>query len=106
MRIDVTGHHMEITPALKQHVEKKMAKLQRHVDHISHMHVVLTIEKERQKAEATLHVDHHDLFATDEQDDMYKAIDHLATKLDRLLLKHKEKLSSHRVKQHDRGDAG
>jgi putative sigma-54 modulation protein len=73
-----------------------MSRLERHFDHITNVHVILGVEKERQKAEATIHVSRGKLFANAEQDDMYAAIDSLVDKLDRQLKKHKEKLSDHR----------
>ncbi len=95
MQINVTGHHVEITDSLKAFVDEKFAKLERHFEHITNIHVILTVEKERQKAEATVHVNRGNLFAENEQDDMYAAIDGLIDKLDRQLKKHKEKLTDH-----------
>ena len=96
MHIDITGQHIDITEALRACVEDKLGKLERHCARISKIHVVLTVEKERHKAEATCHMGHHDLFAMDEEDDMYKAIDKLVLKLDRQLLKYRQKDTSHR----------
>ncbi len=96
MHINVTGHHIDITPALRSYVEAKLTKIQRHFDHVTNAHVILTIEKERQKAEATIHVNRASLFADAEHSDMYTAIDKLIDKLDRQVKKHKEKLSDHR----------
>jgi putative sigma-54 modulation protein len=96
MQINITGHHLDITPALRSYVQEKFERLQRHFDHITNGHVILTVEKERQKAEATLHVNRANLFAEVEHDDMYAAIDMLIDKLDRQLKKHKEKLSNHK----------
>ena len=95
MHIDLTGHHVEITDALKQYVETKMNKLERHFDHIHHIHVILNVQKLRQKAEATLHLPGTDVFACSEHNDMYAAIDALIDKLDRQVIKHKDKLNSH-----------
>ena len=95
MQISVTGHHVEITESLKSYVDNKFARLERHFEHITNIHVILTVEKERQKAEATVHVNRGNLFADDEQEDMYAAIDGLVDKLDRQLKKHKEKLTDH-----------
>ncbi len=101
MQIDVTGRHVEITDSLKAYVDNKFQRLERHFEHINNTHVILSVEKERQKAEATVHVNRGNLFAEDEQEDMYAAIDGLVDKLDRQLKKHKEKLTDHR-----RGDSG
>lgn len=95
MQIDVTGRHVDITDSLRSYVENKFQKLERHFEHINNTHVILSVEKERQKAEATVHVNRGNLFADDEQEDMYAAIDGLIDKLDRQLKKHKEKLTNH-----------
>jgi putative sigma-54 modulation protein len=87
---------MDITPALRSFVLEKFERLQRHFDHITNIHVILTVEKGRQKAEATIHVNRGNLFAEAEQEDMYAAIDMLIDKLDRQIKKHKEKLSDHK----------
>ncbi len=95
MQINITGHHLDITPALRSYVHEKFERLQRHFDHITNSHVILSVEKERQKAEATVHVNRGNLFAEVEHKDMYAAIDMLIDKLDRQLIKHKEKLTDH-----------
>ena len=91
MQINVSGHHVEVTPALREYVNTKLSKLQRHFDHITNTDVTLTVEKLIQKAEASVHVAGADLFAACESEDMYAAIDLLTDKLDRQLIKHKEK---------------
>jgi len=96
MQINLTGHHMDITPALRSYVQNKFEKLERHFDHMTNVHVILTVEKERQIAEATIHVNRGNLFADAESADMYAAIDSLIDKLDRQVKKHKEKLNDHR----------
>lgn len=95
MQINLTGHHLAITDSLKDYVEGKFQRLERHFEHITQIHVILTVEKERHKAEATLHVNRGNLFADAERQDMYAAIDGLIDKLDRQLKKHKEKLTDH-----------
>ncbi len=95
MQINVTGRHVDITDSLKSYVENKFQRLERHFEHINNTHVILSVEKERQKAEATVHVNRGNLFADNEQGDMYAAIDGLIDKLDRQLKKHKEKLTDH-----------
>lgn len=92
MQINVSGHHVEVTPALRDYVTSKLSKLQRHFDNITNTDVTLTVEKLIQKAEASVHVAGADLFAASESDDMYAAIDALTDKLDRQLIKHKEKV--------------
>lgn len=98
MQINLTGHHVEITDALRDYVTEKMQKLTRHFDHVTNTHVILTVEKQNQKAEATVHVSGKDLFADHTTDDMYASIDALVDKLDRQIIKHKEKISSHHKK--------
>lgn len=91
MQLNITGHHVELTDALKNYVESKLQKLERHIDGITNVQVTLSVEKTRHKAEATLHVSGADMHGTAEQDDMYAAIDLLSDKMDRQILKHKEK---------------
>jgi putative sigma-54 modulation protein len=99
MQISVTGQHLDITDSLKGYVNDKFAKLERHFDHVTNVHVVLTIEKQRQKAEATMHISGGNLFANAEHEDMYAAIDALTDKLDRQIVKHKEKLTDHHKRE-------
>lgn len=91
MQINVSGHHVELSPALHDYVTAKLGRLQRHFDNITNTSVVLTVEKLVHKAEAVVHVAGGDLFAASESQDMYAAIDGLADKLDRQLIRHKEK---------------
>lgn len=95
MQIDITGHHVEVTEALRGHVGSKFDKLARHFDNMVDMHVILTVEKLTQKAEATLNVSGAKLYASALDGDMYAAIDRLADKLDRQVIKHKEKRADH-----------
>ncbi len=95
MQIILSGHHVDITDALRQYVNSKMEKLERHFDSVTDIHVVLSVEKLRQKAEATLHLSGNNLHADATEEDMYAAIDALADKLDRQLKKHKEKVTDH-----------
>ncbi len=92
MQLSISGHHIDVTDALKSYVTEKLQKLERHFDHITNVHVVLRVEKLRQRAEATIHISGAEVFAESEGDDLYAAIDKLADKLDRQILKHKEKL--------------
>jgi putative sigma-54 modulation protein len=91
MQLNISGHHVELTPSLKDYITEKFDKLERHFDHISNCQVTLEVEKVRQIAEATLHVVGGEIHAKAENDDMYAAIDALVDKLDRQILKHKEK---------------
>lgn len=95
MQISVTGHHVEVTEAMKNYVDEKFHRLERHFDQLIDIHVILSVEKLAQKAESTVQVNGAKLFAEETQEDMYAAIDGLIDKLDRQIIKHKEKLSSH-----------
>ena len=92
MQLSVTGHHIELTDALRQYAEEKIKRIERHFDHVTNVHVILSVERHQQKAEATVHVSGADVFAYAIEDDMYAAIDALADKLDRQIIKHKEKI--------------
>ncbi|MEC4725617.1 ribosome hibernation promoting factor [Shewanella sp. D64] len=95
MQINVTGHHIEITTSLRQYVEEKFSKLERHFDQINNVHVILNVQKMQQIAEAKLHLVGGEVFAMSEHADMYAAIDSLINKLDRQVIKHKEKQIKH-----------
>ncbi|MCK5121745.1 MAG: ribosome-associated translation inhibitor RaiA, partial [Methylococcales bacterium] len=77
MQVSVTGHHVDVTDSLRTHVEEKISKLKRHFDNVTDVHVILTVEKLEQKAEATVQVSGAKLFADDVQADMYQAIDNM-----------------------------
>jgi putative sigma-54 modulation protein len=96
MQVSITGHHVEVTDSLRNHVEAKISKLKRHFDNVTDAHVILTVEKLEQKAEATVQISGAKLFADDVQEDMYQAIDNMVDKLDRQIIKHKEKKGKHR----------
>jgi putative sigma-54 modulation protein len=95
MQINLSGHHVEITDSLRDFVNTKFAKLERHFDHINNVYVVLNVEKINQIAEATLHLNGGEIHAKADNQDMYTAIDALIDKLDRQVIKHKEKLKQH-----------
>ena len=95
MQISVTGQHIEVTTSLHDYVTGKLERLERHFDQVTNVHVVLCVEKQRQKAEATIHINGATIFADAENEDMYAAIDALVDKLDRQVKKHKEKRSDH-----------
>jgi putative sigma-54 modulation protein len=100
MQVNLTGHHVDITDSLRAYVDEKIAKLERHFDHVTNVHVILSIEKLEKKAEATVHIAGADVFADSVHQDMYAAIDSLVDKLDRQVLRHKEKVKSHRGNGH------
>jgi putative sigma-54 modulation protein len=95
MQINLTGHHIDITQPLRDYVNDKMERLERHFDNVTNIHVVLSVEKLRHKAEATLNISGGNLHADSIEEDMYAAIDALTDKLDRQIKKHKEKLTDH-----------
>ena len=97
MQLNVTGHHVEVTPSLRGYVTKKLERIGRHFDQVLDVHCVLTVEKLRQKAEATLHVSGSAIHADATEEDMYAAIDLLVDKLDRCIKKHKEKRGDHQA---------
>ena len=96
MQLNITGQHIEVTDALHDYVKEKIEKVQRHFDHVTTTHVVLSVEKTRQRAEATINASGATIHANSEDEDMYAAIDALSSKLDRQVIKHKEKLKDHR----------
>jgi putative sigma-54 modulation protein len=99
MQFSVTGHHVEITAAMRSYVEKKLDRIVRHFDHVIDTHFVLTVEKLLHKAEATLRVRGETIHALASEGDMYAAIDALADKLERRVRKHKEKLTDHHAQE-------
>lgn len=102
MQVDVTGHHVDVTPALKDYVRTKLGRIERHFAHVTDAHCILTVEKLRHKAEATLQVSGGRLYADATEEDMYAAIDGLMDKLDRQVRKHKEKLCDHHAREADK----
>lgn len=95
MQLNLTGHHVEITPSLKEYVNNKLVRIERHFDHLTDVNCILSVEKLRHKAEAKINVSGGTVFADSVADDMYAAIDSLIDKLDRQIKKHKEKLTNH-----------
>lgn len=96
MQIDLSGHHIDVTDSMRAYVNEKIGRLEKHFDRVTDVHVVLSVEKQVQKAEATIHVKGNKIFAHAENSDMYAAIDSLEEKLDRQIIKHKEKIQKHR----------
>jgi putative sigma-54 modulation protein len=99
MQLSVTGHHIDITDSLRRYVGTKLAKIERHFDHMTDIHCVLTVEKLQHKAEATIHVGGGTIHAEQTEPNMYAAIDILVDKLDRQVKKHKEKLTDHHARE-------
>jgi putative sigma-54 modulation protein len=91
MNLTISGHHLDVTPAMRTYLHSKLDRITRHFDHVIDVSVILSVEKLRQKAEANVRVRGRDIFVQAEDGDMYAAIDSLADKLDRQILRHKEK---------------
>ena len=98
MQLDITGHHVEVSEPLKEYVASKLEKIERHFDLVTDVHCILTVEKLRHKAEATVSVNGAKIYADHTEEDMYVAIDGLAYKLERRVRKHKEKLVDHHAR--------
>jgi putative sigma-54 modulation protein len=103
MNLTISGHHLEVTPAIREYVQAKLERIKRHFDHVIDIAVILTVEKlpekeKRQKAEINLHLRGKDLHVESMAHDLYAAIDALVDKLDRQVIKYKTKLQDH---QHD-----
>jgi putative sigma-54 modulation protein len=95
MNLSISGHHLEVTPALRDYVTSKLERIRRHFDQVIDVNVLLSVDKLRQKAEVTLHVPGKDLFAEASDEDLYAAIDALIDKLDRQVLKYKDRRNAH-----------
>ena len=96
MNINLSGHHLEITPAIREHVLSKIEKVKRHFENVIDVNVILSVEKLRQKAEANVHLSGKTIFVECDDENLYVAIDSLIEKLDRQILKHKEKGAARR----------
>ena len=97
MNLNVSGHHLEITPAIRSYLKAKLGRVTRHFDQVIDAHVILTVEKLLQRAEVTLHVPGKELHCASEQEDLYAAIDLLADKLDRQVQRYKHRLYDKRI---------
>ncbi|MFM8340014.1 MAG: ribosome hibernation-promoting factor, HPF/YfiA family [Fluviibacter sp.] len=95
MNLQISGHHLEVSPAIRDYVSQKLQKVTRHFDHVIDIHVVLSVEKLNQKAEVTLHVPGKDIFVESADPNLYAAVDDLTDKLDRQVQKYKQKIQDH-----------
>jgi putative sigma-54 modulation protein len=100
MNLTISGHHLEVTPALRSYVTNKLDRISRHFDQVVDAKVILTVEKQREKerrqrAECNIHVKGNDLFAESSHADLYAAVDELVDKLDRQVSRHKTKIQEH-----------
>lgn len=104
MQINITGHHVEVTPALRAYVTEKMQKLERHFDQVNLINVILNVEKLQHQAEATVNAGGRTIFAAETAKDMYASIDLLIDKLDRQVRRHKDRITDHHHVKHDAVD--
>ena len=102
MQLNVSGHHVEVTDSLREYVESKVKKTASHFDLVSDVHCILTVEKLRHKAEATVRVNGGTIYADHTEEDMYAAIDGMVDKIERRVRKYKEKLVDHHAKDKDK----
>ncbi|XVJ68581.1 MAG: ribosome-associated translation inhibitor RaiA [Rhizobacter sp.] len=110
MNLTISGHHLEVTPALREYVLTKLDRVTRHFDQVVDVSVLLSVEKQkekerRQRAEVTLHAKGKEIFVEQSHEDLYAAIDQLMDKLDRQVLRHKDKLQNHHHASAKRLDA-
>jgi putative sigma-54 modulation protein len=98
MNLNVSGRHLDITPAIRSYVLEKLGRVTRHFDHVIDLNVILSVDKLQHKVEASVHLAGRDIHVESIDADMYAAIDALADKLDRQVVKHKEKLT---VRRHE-----
>ena len=96
MNLHLTGHQLPITPAIREYVSSKLQRITHHFDSVIDVNVIMSVEKLQQRIEATVHVRGRDIFCEARAHDMYAAIDGLVDKLDRTIIRHKEKALSHR----------
>lgn len=97
MNLQITGHHLEVTPAIREYVAGKIERVMRHFDHVIDANAILSVEKLKQKAEITVRVPGKDIYVAADDADLYAAIDSLADKLERQVQKHKQKVQDHRA---------
>jgi putative sigma-54 modulation protein len=100
MNLTISGHHLDVTPALREYVLTKLDRVTRHFDQVVDVNVLLTVDNQkekdrRQKAEVTLHVKGRDIFVEQCHEDLYAAIDQLMDKLDRQVCRHKDRMQDH-----------
>ncbi|QLG87038.1 ribosome-associated translation inhibitor RaiA [Chitinibacter bivalviorum] len=96
MNLNISGHHLEVTPAIREYVTSKIERVVRHFDNVIDATVILSVDKLQHKAEVTVHVSGKDIHVEAIEEDLYAAIDVLMDKLDRQVVKHKEKQTAHR----------
>ncbi len=95
MNLTVSGHHVDLTPAIRSYVQSKIERVARHFDHVIDVNVILSVQKLRQKAEVTVRVRGKDIYVESDDEDLYAAIDLLVDKLDRQIIKYKDRVQAH-----------
>jgi putative sigma-54 modulation protein len=100
MNLTISGHHLEVTPALRNYVTTKLDRIIRHFDQVVDVKVLLSVEnlkekERRQRAECSIHVKGNDMFAESAHEDLYAAVDDLVDKLDRQVVRHKDRIQNH-----------
>jgi putative sigma-54 modulation protein len=95
MNLTISGHHIEVTPAIREYVVSKLSKIKRHFDHVIDVNVIVSVDKLEHKAELNLHMRGKDIHVTAIESNLYASIDSLVSKLDRQVLKHKSKIQNH-----------
>lgn len=95
MNLQISGHHLELTPAIREYVSAKLERVTRHFDNVIDVNVILSVEKLKQKAEVTVHLSGKDVYVEAIDEDLYAAVDSLVDKLDRQVQKYKQKLQDH-----------
>jgi len=100
MNLQLSGRHLDITPAIRDYITEKLGRITRHFDHVIDVNVILSAEKIERRIEASVHLSGKDIFVECHEADMYAAIDTLIDKLDRQIIKHKEKHGGHRGNRH------
>lgn len=95
MNLQITGHHLEVTPAIREYIETKLERVTRHFDHVIDTKVILTVEPLKHRAEITMHVRGKDIHCESAQENLYAAIDILIDKIDRKVVQHKNKTQRH-----------
>ena len=95
MNVQVSGHHVEVTQAIRDYVMSKLGRIKRHFDQVIDVNVTLSVQKMRQKAEISVHMRGKDIHVESDDEDMYAAIDLMMDKLDRQIIRHKDKAFGH-----------
>ena len=95
MNLNITGHHLDVTPAIREYILTKMSRIKRHFDHVIDAQVILSLEPHKHRAELTLHVPGKDIHCEAAEDNLYAAIDLLIDKVDRKVLQHKDRTQNH-----------